>query len=90
MYVVDLHKDKQLLRKIKWFIENLLDHGRLEAVAEPSLVKYLLGLKREIIMQGVPMESQRKKNEEKKYPRPKMIEEEEEEDITSEESLLSL
>lgn len=46
MYVYDLAKDQKLQALITYFINNLQYTGKLEALAEPTLVKRLLALKR--------------------------------------------
>lgn len=53
MYVYDLVLDKKLQALITYFINNLQFANKLEALAEPTLVKRLLALKRELIIQGV-------------------------------------
>jgi hypothetical protein len=53
MYVYDLAKDQKLMTLITYFINNLTFPNKLEALAEPTLVKCLLAFKRELMIQGV-------------------------------------
>lgn len=53
MYLQDLTQDPELKALITYFVNNLTFPQRLEAVAEPTLVKRLLTLKRELILQGI-------------------------------------
>jgi hypothetical protein len=53
MYIIDLDKDKKLANMLTFFINNISHPSELEDVAEPSLIKTLLTIKRELIMQGM-------------------------------------
>jgi hypothetical protein len=66
MYVYDLPKDKQLQAVITYFVNNLQFPNLLEAEAEPTLVKRLLMMKRELMIQGVKLESMRSRKEVRK------------------------
>ena len=56
MFLFDLCKDKKLNIMLGYFVNNLGHPARLEAVGEPSFVKKILMIKRELIFQGVVFE----------------------------------
>ena len=53
MYLYDLTQDKQLKSIITHFVNNLQHPSKLVTVTEPTFVKKILAMKRELIMQGV-------------------------------------
>jgi hypothetical protein len=53
MYIMDLKDNSKLKNTIEYFINNVNHPKKLELVAEPSLIKHLLSIKRELIMQGI-------------------------------------
>jgi hypothetical protein len=58
IYVSDIRKDESLKAIVTFFINNLLFPKKLEAIGEPSLIKKLLTIKRELMIQGVKFKSQ--------------------------------
>lgn len=69
MYLQDLTQDPELKALLTFFINNLTFAQRLEAVAEPTLVKRLLSLKRELILQGTSFPTQQRSAQTRKQLR---------------------
>ena len=58
IYVSDIRKDAALNAIITFFVNNLQFPKKLEALGEPSLIKKLLMIKRELMIQGIKFTSQ--------------------------------
>jgi hypothetical protein len=50
---MDLEKNNTLKNVIEYFVNNINHPKKLEIVAEPSFIKYLLAAKRELMLQGI-------------------------------------
>ena len=66
MYLYDLTTDKRLKAIITHFINNLHKPSNLTDIAEPTFIKKLLSLKRELLMQGVEFSSLKNQKKTKK------------------------
>ena len=53
MYLDEPEKDGKLIQVIQRFVSSIHDVTKLEGVAEPTFCKYLLSLKRDLLMQGL-------------------------------------
>ena len=59
MYINDLTRDKLLKASITYFLENIDNPARLESFVEPTFIKKLLTIKRELIMQGIHFDTKK-------------------------------
>lgn len=54
---MDLEKNAKLTNIIEYFINHITHPKKLELVAEPSFIKHLLSIKRELMIQGIHFEN---------------------------------